>query len=797
MGSTASRTASKPPDQSVTWRGGLLRAILAGLLPPLVAFVVQSLLWSTVISPFAWFLFYPTVFISSWLGGARSGVIATLLSAVIAWFFFIPPQNVFFKEHPGAIFAVIIFVGTGIAFSAFHERFRRANQARIDNLLIAKRATEDLERAQSVAKVGSWRLDVQHNELAWSRETHQIFGTEPGPRMTYESFLVFVHPDDRVWVDRAWKAALEGEPYDTEFRIVVDGNIKWVRGKAQLEFDEHGAVLGGIGIAQDITERKRLEEELRLSEAKCSGIIATSADGIIAIDEDQRITLFNEGAEQLFGYSKEEVMGAPLAILIPERFREIHHAQVDAYMKTGLTARRMGERNAQISHLRKNGEEFPADASISRLEVGGKRILTVSVRDITSQKKLELAQRFLLDVGSTLAAALDGRDMLANIARLSVRDIADHCIVETVENGGVIRRVEVASRDPSKSAVCDTLHHIHLDRTRPFLTSEVFETKRPVLWEEVSPDKIASLTQSEEHLAALRALDIRSAVMAPLWAHDKFYGAIALFWSNRACGPSDLELAEQLAFRVALSIENTRLHRDAARAIKARDDVLEVVAHDLRNPLATILLHAAALRRHDAEHAQNHGIAIDRAGKRMNHLIQDLLDVMRMEAQGLSIERTMLSTVELVRDVVEGCREAAAAASIELRADVQMELPALHADRNRLLQVFENLIGNALKFTAAGGHVVVGATPKNGEILFSVADTGHGLESQDLPHVFDRFWRAQDVPRSGAGLGLPIVKGIVEAHGGRVWVESTKGQGSTFFFTIPTARVTSGAVSRH
>jgi len=118
---------------------------------------------------------------------------------------------------------------------------------------------------------------------------------------------------------------------------------------------------------------------------------------------------------------------------------------------------------------------------------------------------------------------------------------------------------------------------------------------------------------------------------------------------------------------------------------------------------------------------------------------------------------------------------------------VARDLPDVWADRDRLEQVFENLVGNAVKFTPRGGTIVVGATPRAGEVLFWVADTGAGIASGDLPHVFERFWQARRPGRRGAGLGLPIVKGIVEAHDGRIWVESTPGRGSTFFFTIPSA----------
>jgi signal transduction histidine kinase len=260
--------------------------------------------------------------------------------------------------------------------------------------------------------------------------------------------------------------------------------------------------------------------------------------------------------------------------------------------------------------------------------------------------------------------------------------------------------------------------------------------------------------------------------------------------SSRAYGPADLRFAEDIAQRVALSIENTRLHRTAQRAIAARDDVLGIVAHDLRNPLNAIRLQARLLLRHAGEpgpRSREPVVAIDRAVTRMNRLIQDLLDVTRLEAGGLSVECESLPAGQVLVDSVDAHKALAASASLDLRLDAAPALPSIWADHERLLQVFENLIGNAIKFTKPGGRVVVGAEPRDGEVLFRVTDTGVGIAAEALPHLFDRFWQLRKARHAGAGLGLLIVKGIVEAHGGRVWVESAPGRGSSFFFTIPRA----------
>lgn len=236
--------------------------------------------------------------------------------------------------------------------------------------------------------------------------------------------------------------------------------------------------------------------------------------------------------------------------------------------------------------------------------------------------------------------------------------------------------------------------------------------------------------------------------------------------------------------------ERRRLEADLRRAIQLRDDVLGIVAHDLRNPLNLIMMQSALLERRDGgpeRRAQKPVETIRRAASRMNHLIRDLLDITSMEAERLSVETSRLPTAALVADALEAQRPLASAASIDLRLDLARDLPDVLADRDRMLQVFENLLGNAVKFTGPGGRVTLGAAPREGEILFWVSDTGVGISADDLPRVFDRFWQSKENAHRGAGLGLPIVKGIVEAHGGRAWVESAPAKGSTFYFTVPVA----------
>jgi signal transduction histidine kinase len=238
--------------------------------------------------------------------------------------------------------------------------------------------------------------------------------------------------------------------------------------------------------------------------------------------------------------------------------------------------------------------------------------------------------------------------------------------------------------------------------------------------------------------------------------------------------------------------------RVAQQALRARDEVLGFVAHDMRNPLSAIVMQAEFLKLSRGEQEpgfRDAALSIHRSAEQVSRLIQDLLDVTRVEAGHVLVERSRVPVSQLISDAVEAQESIAAAASVDLRLEVARDVPDVWADRDRLLQVFGNLVGNALKFTPPGGHIRVGAAALNeDEVQFWVADTGAGIAAEDLPHVFDRFWQAHKGERRGTGLGLTIVKGIMEAHAGRIWVESALGMGTTFFFALPPADQTVGAL---
>lgn len=348
----------------------------------------------------AFLLFFFVIIQTAFWFGLKPGILAMILSLTAVNVFVLSPARVGAYEililNAGFCFVSVVMIVT----TSFHRRSTAA----------LWESRQDLDYAQKVGQIGSWRLNVQRNELLWSDENYRIFGISKGAPLTYETFLSIVHPDDREYVKRMWQAALHGEPYEIEHRLIVAGEVKWVREKAALEFSKKGNLLGGFGTTQDITSYKRNELALQESRQRYAAIVESALDAIITIDSDQRITLFNAAAEKMFGCKAEEAIGGSIERFIPERFRLAHEAHIRAYGSMGVTSRKMGE-SASIWGLRANGEEFPVEATISQCEINGEKSFTSILRDITERVRAEnaLKEQFRLqDQLAKVAATAPG-----------------------------------------------------------------------------------------------------------------------------------------------------------------------------------------------------------------------------------------------------------------------------------------------------------------------------------------------------------------------------------------------------
>jgi signal transduction histidine kinase len=235
-------------------------------------------------------------------------------------------------------------------------------------------------------------------------------------------------------------------------------------------------------------------------------------------------------------------------------------------------------------------------------------------------------------------------------------------------------------------------------------------------------------------------------------------------------------------------VQLARLYDDAREAAAAREEVLKIVSHDLRNPLNTIGMAAEMIleQTDQATQARSVGI-IRRTSDRMNRMVQDLLDVAKLETGRLAIELEIVEVTALVGEAMEMFGPLAAERALELTPIVAPDLPSVYVDRGRMLQVLSNLVGNAIKFTPAQGRITLRATHADGMVRFAVIDTGPGIPPDQMQRIFGRFWQAKPSDRRGLGLGLTIAKSIVEAHGGHIGADSSPGAGTEFWFTVPVA----------
>jgi signal transduction histidine kinase len=395
------------------------------------------------------------------------------------------------------------------------------------------------------------------------------------------------------------------------------------------------------------------------------------------------------------------------------------------------------------------------------------------------------ALRFLTRAGRVLSSSLKPELTLDRLVRIAVPRVACFAMIDLVRPGGRLERVAYGHVDESREAF--------LERSASFLPEEeglvplarVLETGQPVLIENVERD----WDGDSAALDRLRSLEGRSLMIVPMVADDELLGVLT-FGSTRLdrfYHHQDLALARELARSAALAIANARLYRSAEQAIAARDEVLAVVSHDLRNPVNRVRMAAELLSTtyELAPDAQRTAAMIMRAADEMNRLIGDLLDVARIEAGRLSIE----SAPTPLRVLVDRLEEAHAPVAGEKGVAWHVERPehsiTLDVDEGRILQGLGNLIGNAIKFTPPSGSVTVVTDLSGSMVRIGVQDTGPGMDEEQLAHVFDRFWQSRAGDRRGAGLGLAIAKAIMGAHGGRIHFDSQVGVGTTAWAELP------------
>jgi PAS domain S-box-containing protein len=573
------------------------------------------------------------------------------------------------------------------------------------------------------------------------------------------------------------KRRKDGTEFLTQSRVTaleMDGRMYWV------------------SVQEDVTERKRAEEQLYESELRFRQLAEHIQDVfyVVAV-EDSRTLYVSPAYERTWGRSRQSLYDAPRSFLdavLPEDRPRIEDA---------MARNRRGEATSVEYRIRRpdgaqrwiRARAFPIRGQSGRIE----RICGIA-EDMTEWRRSEAILRFLAEASETLSSLVDLKSTLQKVAQFAVPEFADWCAVDLVQDGGAPERVAVAHVDPTKRELAERLHEEYpSDPDSPYGVHEVLRTGKPVMLESIGPELVRTAARDEDHRRLLEELALRSYMCVPLVGRKGVLGVVTFVAaeSGRRYTAHDLAVAEDFARRATTAIENAQLYQEVREADRRKDDFLAMLAHELRNPLAPIRSGLDLLRLQGD--GQNEVLELmQQQVEHLVRLVDDLLDVSRIMRGRVELRREPVQLAEIVHRAAEALRASIDEQGQQLTLEVPDEPVWLDADSVRLVQVLENLLNNASKYTDVGGQIWLEAQREGDEAVVSVRDNGIGIAADVLPDVFDLFTQASqalDRARGGLGIGLTLVRNLVEMHGGRVSAHSDgPGRGSRFTVRLPVGR---------
>jgi len=528
-----------------------------------------------------------------------------------------------------------------------------------------------------------------------------------------------------------------------------------------------------------------LEARARGQHELIRAMAAAIGEGMVATDLDGRVLLVNEVAETLLGCVEHAALGRPSAAILrfeTEEGDEVASPAALAMQSGGLV------RSDEYRLVRADGERFDASYTAAPFRQAGRiQGAVLAFDDIRERKRIARERQFLLRASVAVSSTLDAQRVLEELARVAVPMLGDVCVVDTLTTDGHLIRAAWAHVDPDRQIELDYAYRgvppVAYDR-KP--VRQAIATGAPMLIPITGAAARALAAGNEVELLVLSRLGVRTALIVPLVLGARRFGAITFHLTgDRTYRDTTIALAHELAHRGAVALEHARLYEHAQDAIGVRDQLLAVVSHDLRAPLATIVMATGLLE--DGNQVREASTKILHAASRMDRMIGDLLDYASIEAGKLSIVVRPHDVAGIFEETQLAFDELARARGIHLAISIGERVGRVLCDRDRILQVTANLVGNALKVVPPGGSVTVRAERHGDEVTFGVSDSGPGISERDQARLFERYWRSASAGYRGTGLGLSIARGLVEAHGGRIWVESELGAGATFLFTLPGA----------
>ncbi|HKP51334.1 MAG TPA: PAS domain S-box protein [Chloroflexia bacterium] len=555
-------------------------------------------------------------------------------------------------------------------------------------------------------------------------------------------------------------------------------------------------------ILRDITERKRVEEQVQYQ----ANLIQNVSDAIISTNVDFLIESWNKGAETIYGWRADEVIGElGTEILQTEYASGGREDALNLVNKTGVW-------HGEVVQRRKDGTPIHVLASVSLLrDSSGNPIGNVSVnRDITERKRREERQNFLARASEALASSLDYEATLATVAQLAVTEITDLCIIHLIAEDGSLRQVALTHVDPNKIEwIQELIRRFPIEEvmTGP---SHVMRTGKSEFIPLITDEMLAQLN-NPERLKLVQQMGLRSRMTVPLNVRGRTLGVITLVSTDadRPYSQADLELAEELARRAAVAVDNARLYHTAQRLnkeleqrviertaqLEASNKELESfsysVSHDLRAPLSHIVGFVELLQSRvgptleEKDHRYLGHIA--ESASWMGTLIDDLLAFSRVGRSEL--KKVPVDMERLVREIINSFQQETEERQIAWQIG---SLPRVNADRTMLRLVWTNLISNAVKYTrlCSTAEIEIGHYPEGNDVvmsdIFFIRDNGAGFDMKYVDKLFGVFQRLHSARQfEGTGIGLANVRRIITRHGGRTWAEGRLNEGATFYFSLP------------
>lgn len=552
---------------------------------------------------------------------------------------------------------------------------------------------------------------------------------------------------------------------------------------------EEGTIVGAVLVFRDVTEARRATD----ARLHLAAVVEYSEDAIFSKNFDGTVLSWNRAAQQLYGYTADEMIGQPASLLFP----------VDRADELPALMERL-KRGERIAHfetvrVRKDGKRVDISLTISPIRSASGKIVAASAiaRDITASKRQESGLRFLAGASKLLAELLDVSSTLQRVAGLAVPQFADWCAVDLLNPDGSLQRVAVAHVDPAKVQLAHTLHRRYpADPAAPLGMLNILRTGKSELLSEIPDSLLKDAAADDELLGILRELGLRSYIGVPLAVRGKMLGVITFVAaeSGRQYGAADLKLAEDLAQRAAIAIENAQLYSELREGDRRKDEFLAMLAHELRNPLAPIrsALQVMKTAGANAETVEQAREVTERQVQHLVRLVDDLLDVSRIMRGRIELRKQPVELAAVIARAIETAQPMLDSQHQQLVLTVPSDPLWVEADPTRLAQVVSNLVHNAAKFSEPSSHIALSAERNGTDVVLRVRDEGAGIRGDLLPHIFDLFVqgdRSLERSQGGLGIGLTVVRELIESHGGTITVHSEgPGKGSEFVVRLPALR---------